>query len=78
MIILPQTNISQIKTIISTLEKSLQNIDFNLEKNIKVTCSFGFAEYEKGDDLDSLLRKADESMYLVKSEYKKQKLALLK
>jgi len=78
LIILPQTNISQIKTIISTLEKSLQNIDFNLEKNIKATCSFGFAEYEKGDDLDSLLRKADESMYLVKSEYKKQKLALLK
>ena len=40
---------------------------------MKISCSFGFAEYEKNDTLDSLLRKADDSMYKIKNDYKSNK-----
>jgi polar amino acid transport system substrate-binding protein len=73
LIILPQTNISKTKNIIETLENKLKDSDFNLDKNMKISCSFGLAEYEKNDTLDSLLRKADDSMYKIKNDYKSNK-----
>ena len=73
LIVLPQTNISKTKNIIETLENKLKDSDFNLDKNMKISCSFGFAEYEKNDTLDSLLRKADDSMYKIKNDYKSNK-----
>uniref|UniRef100_UPI0040484195 ABC transporter substrate-binding protein n=1 Tax=Aliarcobacter sp. TaxID=2321116 RepID=UPI0040484195 len=74
LIILPETNISKTKNLITILENKLKDIKFNLDKKINISCSFGYSEYEKGDDLDLLLRKADESMYFVKSEHKKNKI----
>ena len=68
LIILPQTNLSQCKNIVSHLEKQLNELEFS--KTIKVTCSFGIATYEENDTLDSLLKKADESMYQEKSHHK--------
>lgn len=68
LIILPETNLSQCKNIVSHLEKQLNEIEFS--KTIKVTCSFGIATYEENDTLDSLLKKADESMYKEKSHHK--------
>lgn len=68
LIILPQTNLSQCKNIVSHLEKQLNELEFS--KTIKVTCSFGIATYEENDTLDSLLKKADESMYQQKSHHK--------
>ena len=73
LIVLPQTNISKTKNIIETLENKLKDSDFNLDKDMKISCSFGFAEYEKNDTLDSLLRKADDSMYKIKNDYKSNK-----
>ena len=73
LIVLPQTNISKTKNIIETLENKLKDSDFNLDKNMKISCSFGLAEYEKNDTLDSLLRKADDSMYKIKNDYKSNK-----
>lgn len=68
LIILPQTNISQCKNIVSHLEKQLSLIEFS--ESIKVTCSFGIAPHEESDTLDSLLKKADESMYKEKTNHK--------
>ena len=73
LIVLPQTNISKTKNIIETLENKLKDSDFNLDKDMKISCSFGLAEYEKNDTLDSLLRKADDSMYKIKNDYKSNK-----
>lgn len=68
LIILPQTNLSQTKNIISHLEKQLTKIQYS--KSINVTCSFGIASCEQNDTLDSLLKKADESMYKEKTKLK--------
>jgi polar amino acid transport system substrate-binding protein len=71
LIILPQTTLSQTKNIVCNLENLLKEIEFS--DSITVTCSFGIANYEKGDTLDSLLKKADESMYEQKANHKKFK-----
>ena len=73
LIILPQTNISQCKNIVSHLEKQLSLIEFS--ESIKVTCSFGIAPHEESDTLDSLLKKADESMYKEKTNHKTTKIS---
>jgi polar amino acid transport system substrate-binding protein len=73
LIILPQTDLLQTKNIITTLEERISNIDFNLKLDLKVSCSFGLSEYKENDTLDSLLKKADESMYKIKNEYKRNK-----
>jgi diguanylate cyclase (GGDEF)-like protein len=33
----------------------------------QVTCSFGVAEYTSGDDMDSLIKKADRCLYQAKA-----------
>ena len=71
LIVLPHTDISQTKKIIKVLEKKINEINFNLKERLQVTCSFGLCQYEKNDTLDSLLKKADLSMYNIKNEYKK-------
>lgn len=71
LIILPQTNLSLCENIVSHLEKQLSQITFS--EDIKVTCSFGIATCGTCDSLDSLLKKADESMYLKKTTHKKNK-----
>ena len=75
LIILPETNIEQAKNLINQLEKKLQNTNFELKENFKVTCSFGYAQYKEGDCLDSLIKRADESMYDIKAKYKKSKVS---
>lgn len=71
LIILPETNLAQCQNIVSHLKNQLSKISFT--NSIKISCSFGIAEHERNDTLDSLLRKADESMYLQKSHHKKTK-----
>ncbi len=71
LIILPETNLVQCQSIVSHLKNQLAEICFT--NSIKVSCSFGIAEHEENDTLDSLLKKADESMYLQKSHHKKMK-----
>lgn len=72
LIILPQTNLSLCENIVSHLEKQLSQIIFS--EDIKVTCSFGVTTCENCDNLDSLLKKADESMYLKKTTHKKNRI----
>ena len=69
LIIVPETDLFQCTNIVIDLEEKLKTIEFS--ESINVTCSFGIAVYEENDDLDSLLKKADESMYHKKSNHKK-------
>ena len=71
LIILPQTTLSQCENIILDFEEQINLIEFN--DGLKISCSFGVADYKEGDDLDSLLKRADESMYCKKINRKKIK-----
>jgi len=57
---------------ILTLEKNINDLTFDVNSELKISCSFGISEYEKGDTLDSLLKKADKSMYTTKALYKQE------
>lgn len=73
LIVLPHTDLLQTEKIIRTLENKISEINFNLKENLKVSCSFGLCQYAPNDTVDSLLKKADESMYSIKNEYKKMR-----
>lgn len=73
LIVLPHTDLLQTQKIIKILESRINEINFNLKGNLKVSCSFGLCQYQVNDTLDSLLKRADESMYKMKNEYKKVK-----
>jgi diguanylate cyclase len=46
------------------LRKRIENIDFDIVKHI--TCSFGVTQYLTKDDLESIINRADEAMYMAK------------
>ncbi len=71
LIILPQTTISQCENIILDFEQQINMLEFR--DGLKISCSFGTATYNEGDNLDSLLKRADESMYYKKINRKKIK-----
>jgi two-component system, cell cycle response regulator len=50
-----------------TLRNSIKNLKFSKCDLGSVTCSFGVAEWEQGDTIDRLLRRADVAMYEAKS-----------
>jgi two-component system, cell cycle response regulator len=50
-----------------TLRSSIKNLKFSKCDPGSVTCSFGVAEWEQGDTIDRLLRRADIAMYAAKS-----------
>ncbi len=45
----------------------LQIEELYYPEGIEVTCSFGVAQYRQGDDLDTLIARADEKLYLAKT-----------
>lgn len=49
------------------LRRSIKNLRFPRWDITRVTCSFGIAEWESGDTIDTLLRRADVAMYHAKS-----------
>lgn len=73
LIILPQTTFAQAQLLIESLKKNLESIVFDFNKDSKISCSFGAYEYKEGDNLDSLIKKADEIMYEIKTQYKENK-----
>lgn len=50
------------------LRRAISNLRFPDWDLAGVTCSFGVAEWEKGDTIDALLRRADIAMYHAKSQ----------
>ena len=77
LIVLPQTNLYKTEHLVKILENILTTINFDLKMNRKISCSFGLSQYEKNDTLDSFLKRADESMYVNKNNYRQSKLQQL-
>ena len=50
------------------LRSSVKNLKFSKSELGNITCSFGVAEWEQGDTIDRLLRRADIAMYDAKSK----------
>jgi two-component system cell cycle response regulator len=50
-----------------TLRRSIKNLRFPQWEISEITCSFGVAQWESGDTVDLLLRRADMAMYEAKS-----------
>lgn len=70
IIILPETNKLQAKNVAYLLKEKIANFDFHIHR--KVTCSFGISQYEKAEDSDSFLTRADNAMYYIKQNGKNE------
>ncbi len=69
-IILPQ---SRLKTAVKIAEKLCLKISFHQFKDdMRITCSFGVAEYKKEYSVEDLLKKVDEKLYVAKERGKDQ------
>ncbi|GIW01809.1 GGDEF domain-containing protein [Roseiflexus sp.] len=64
-ILLPQTSLSDAQMALDRVRMALQAI--NLADVPTITASFGVAEYLPGDTSESILHRADQSMYLAKT-----------
>jgi len=64
---LVQADASDALEIAAALQRSIRALGFNHSGTaLKVTCSFGITEWENGDAIDRLLRRADIAMYEAK------------
>ncbi|WP_281950295.1 GGDEF domain-containing protein [Nitrosophilus kaiyonis] len=70
-IILPNVNIEDAKNIAQRIRKVIENHNIKLEDTIvSYTASFGITSYQKGEDINELLKRADEAMYQAKKSGK--------
>ncbi len=65
MILLPETNINEAINIADRIKRCVANIDI-LSDNISNTISIGAAELNRDDDVESFLKRADDSLYKAK------------
>ena len=66
MIINPETSLENSYQLAERLRKEIASSKFNKVEN--VSCSFGVVELEVEDDLDSLLKRADDALYEAKDK----------
>lgn len=64
VILCPETSYEQAKTLAERIRIGFEKSDFFINRT--VTCSLGVCEYEKGDDLDQMIEKADRALYEAK------------
>jgi diguanylate cyclase (GGDEF)-like protein len=64
VIIYPHTNVSQALEASEKIRKLINKLKFDAIKN--VSCSFGIAQFEADDTMQSLLARADQAMYQAK------------
>jgi diguanylate cyclase (GGDEF)-like protein len=64
VLILPNVTVDIAKKIINNLRIKIENHYF--EDVEKITCSFGITSYEDGDTIESMLKRADEALYIAK------------
>lgn len=67
MLVMPFTGLDAAIEVANRIRKSirLRTIPFD-GNNLSVTCSFGVAEYAKGESLERLIDRADASLYQAK------------
>jgi diguanylate cyclase (GGDEF)-like protein len=64
VLLLPNVKIDLAEKILTHLRIKIEDHDFaDVEK---ITCSFGVTEYIKGDNIESMLKRADEALYVAK------------
>jgi len=69
MIICPQTKADEAENLAERLRENIFNFSFS--KNLKITCSFGVAEFKNSEeDLDSFIKKVDDALYIAKEQGK--------
>ena len=68
IVIYPLTNISQAAEASEKIRKQINELTFDSIKN--VSCSFGVAQFESDDTMQSLLARADQAMYKAKKSGK--------
>ena len=66
MILMPQTNISAARSVAEKIRCSIESHQFH--ESYRVTASFGVVEYQPGDDVNSLLKRVDDALYVAKSK----------
>lgn len=64
LIILPKIDIDGAKILAEKLRKEIENYQFTIAG--KMTASFGLAYYKKGDDENSIIKRADDALYKAK------------
>ncbi len=64
MVLAPQTNLANAGVLAEKLRDVIETHSFSTK--FSVTASFGVTEFSPGDDMDQLLRRVDEALYLAK------------
>ncbi|GAA0794778.1 GGDEF domain-containing protein [Marinobacterium sediminicola] len=73
VILFPSTRAEEALQATEKLRLAVQNSPFNFKgKPVEVTLSFGVAEVEDGDDLESLFTRADKALYRAKEQGRNQ------
>ena len=65
LIVIPQTDIEGTRILAEKLRKEIENHHFSTAG--KLTASFGLAYYRKGDDENSIVKRADEALFKAKA-----------
>lgn len=66
VILCPETELEQAKQRAERIRLALKNAKVSKESKLKATASFGLTEIEPGDSLNSVLRRADQGVYISK------------
>jgi diguanylate cyclase (GGDEF)-like protein len=70
LIVFPETQGEQARSQADRVRKTVAAVPFDLGDGVQktVTCSIGVAEYERDEDLTSLISRADKALYRAKNE----------
>jgi len=73
-VILPQTGVEEASTLAERIRQRIEAVDIQHDTlQIKITASFGIAAcMAEGDDLDRMLTKADDALYIAKKKGRNQ------
>ena len=71
VVLIKNVNTNSIQRVVAKISEVINNSFIQTDKGLlKITCSFGFVLPEKDENMASLIHRADEAMYLVKSRKK--------
>ena len=66
MIILPETGMERAEALAQRIKEEIENYKF--KKTVKVTVSFGVAQFKKDDSENTLIKRADDALYKAKNK----------
>ena len=66
VVALPQTSLEGGMSLAEDLRQRIRSCEF--EGGLRITCSFGLARYEEGQDQEALIEAADKALYKAKEE----------